>query len=67
MPERIRMLAPTVIVHDAPCLLADVRELLHLRPALVDYPERIAALLGADDYEVRLLLEALEVEGEALS
>jgi hypothetical protein len=32
MPERIKMLAPTNIVHDPPCLLAAVRDLYSRRP-----------------------------------
>jgi hypothetical protein len=32
MPERIKMLAPTHIVHDPHCLLASVRELYSRRP-----------------------------------
>jgi hypothetical protein len=32
MRERIRMLAPTRIVHDPPCLLASVRELFSRLP-----------------------------------
>jgi hypothetical protein len=65
MPERIKMLAPTAIVHDS--VLADVRSLLHVWPRLVAYPERLAALLGVDEYAVRRALEALEVDEEVLS
>ena len=65
MPERIRMLAPTTILHDT--VLADVRGLLHVWPELAAYPERLAALLGADEHTVRHALEALEVDGEVLS
>jgi hypothetical protein len=65
--ERIKMLGPTLILHDAACLLADIRLLLSRWPGLVDYPERLAALLGADEHDVRAVLEALKVEGEVLS
>ena len=61
------MLAPIPILHDPTCLVGEVRGLLSLSPTLVDYPERIAARLGADEYDVRAVLEALEVEGEVLS
>ena len=59
------MLAPTDIVHDT--ILADVRALLHVRLHLVAYPERLATLLGVDEYVVRCALEALQVEDEVLS
>jgi hypothetical protein len=65
MPERIKMLAPTPIVHET--VLADVRGLLHVWPQLVAYLGRLAALLGVDEYAVHDALEALEVEGEVLS
>jgi hypothetical protein len=48
-------------------LLSDVRALLSQRPALVDHPERLAALLGTDVFEVLAVLEALTVEGEVLA
>jgi hypothetical protein len=32
MPERIKMLAPTTIVHDPPSLLAEIRELYSRLP-----------------------------------
>jgi hypothetical protein len=64
--ERIRMLRPTPIVHDG-CLLADVRGLLNLRPALADYPERLAARLEANEHDVMAALEALTVDGEVLA
>jgi hypothetical protein len=32
MPERIKMLAPTTILHDPPCLLAAIRELYSRLP-----------------------------------
>ena len=32
MPERIKMLAPTHILHDPPCLLAAIRDLYSHRP-----------------------------------
>jgi hypothetical protein len=54
-------------IPDDPDLLPEVRMLLSCQPALVNHPERIAALLGADEYGVRAVLEALEVEGEVLS
>jgi len=65
MPGRIKMLAPTHIVHET--VLADVRGLLHVWPQLVAYPGRLAALLEVDEYAVHDALEALEVEGEVLS
>ena len=61
------MLAPTLIVHDQPCLLADVREQLSTRPMLVDYPTHLAELLGVEEQDVLLVLEALRVEGEVLA
>jgi hypothetical protein len=65
MPERIKMLAPTPIVHET--VLADVRGLLHVWPQLVAYPSRLAALIGVDEHAVHDALEALEVDGEVLS
>jgi len=65
MRGRIKMLAPTPIVHDT--VLADVRGLLHIWPQLVAYPSRLAALLRVDEHAVQHALEALEVEGEVLS
>jgi hypothetical protein len=67
MPERIKMLAPTAIVHDPPSLLGDVRQALSLRPALTDFPARLAEHLEADERAVRACLEALLVEGEVLT
>jgi hypothetical protein len=67
MPERIKMLAPTPIVHDPPSLLGDVRQALSLRPALADFPARLAEHLEADERAVRTCLEALTVEGEVLA
>ncbi len=62
------MLAPTPILHDSSaCLLADVRALLNSRRELVDYPERLAALLDVDVFAVVGVLEALEVEGAVLA
>ena len=62
------MIAPeSVHTNDPPCLLADIRSQLHVWPQLSAYPERIAALLGADEYAVRRALEALEVDGEVLA
>ena len=55
------MLAPNPIVHDPPTLLADIRMLLSPSPELADYPERLAALLGADARDVRAVLEVLEI------
>lgn len=66
MRERIRMLAPLPIVDDD-CLLADVRGLLNLRPALAEHPECLAAWLGTDEHAVRVTLEALTVEGKVLA
>lgn len=57
------MLAPTPIVHDPPALLGDVRQALSLRPALVDYPARLAEYLEADEQTIRTCLEALYLEG----
>jgi hypothetical protein len=65
MPERIKMLAPTAIVHDS--VLADVRGLLHVWPQLVAYPDRLAALLRVEEHAVQHALEAREVDGEVLS
>jgi hypothetical protein len=48
-------------------LLADVRQALSIRPILVDYPERLAALLKADEHDIMLILEALKVDGEVLA
>jgi hypothetical protein len=62
------MLAPFPIVHDPPSLLGDVRLLLSSRPGLVDYPERLGALLGADARDVRGVLEVLEaLDAEVLA
>jgi len=63
MPERIKMLAPTLIVHDLPSLLGDVRQALSLRPALANYPTRLAEHLEADEQAVWACLEALYLEG----
>jgi hypothetical protein len=57
------MLAPTLILHDPPTLLGDVRQALSLRPALVDYPARLAEYLEAEEQAVWTCLEALYVEG----
>jgi hypothetical protein len=65
MRERIKMLAPTHSVHDT--VLADLRALLHVWPVLVAYPERLAKLLGVNEYVVQYSLEALKVEGEVLA
>ena len=67
MPERIKMLAPNTIVHDQPSLLGDVRQALSLRPALADFPARLAEHLEADEWAVRACLEALTVEDEVLA
>ncbi len=61
------MIAPSRIIHDPPCLLADVRQALSIRPTFADYPERLAALLGADDHDVVIVLEVLQVEDEVLA
>ncbi len=66
MPERIKMLAPTPIVHDPPTLLGDVRQALSLRPELAEHPQRLAAHLGADEQAVLMCLDALRAEGEVL-
>ena len=66
-PERTKMLASTPIVPEPSCLLADVRQALGACPDLVDYPKRLAALLGADEQDVVHVLEALTVEGEVLA
>jgi hypothetical protein len=68
MRGRIKMLAPTPILHDpAACLLADVRALLNSRRELVEYPERLAALLGVDVFVVEAALEALTIDDEVLA
>jgi hypothetical protein len=59
MPERIKMLAPTPIVHDTTSLLGDVRQALSLRPALADFPAKLAKHLEAEEQAVRTCLEAL--------
>jgi hypothetical protein len=64
MPERIKMLAPTPIVHDPPTLLADVRLVLSERPVLAKFPTRLAEHLEADERTVRACLEALIIEDE---
>ena len=61
------MLAPTPIVHDPPTLLGDARQALSLRPALADFPTRLAEYLEADEWAVRACLEALTVEDEVLA
>jgi hypothetical protein len=66
MPGRIKMLAPNPIVHDPSYLLGDVRQALSLRPALADFPARLAEHLEADEWAVRTCLEALTVEDEVL-
>jgi hypothetical protein len=66
MPERIKMLAPNTIVHDPPSQLGDVRQALSLRPALADFPARLAEHLEADEWAVRACLEAHLVEDEVL-
>jgi hypothetical protein len=63
MQERIRMLAPLPIVHEAPSLLGDLRQALSLRPTLADHPRRLAEYLEADEPSVRACLEVLHVEG----
>jgi len=69
MPERMsKMLAPTLILHDHPYLLGDVRQALSLRPILADYPARLAEYLWADEQAVCACLEALRDErGEVLA
>lgn len=61
------MLASTPIVHNPPCLLADVRQVLSVRPILANYPGRLATLLEADEHDVVLVLEALQVDDEVLA
>jgi hypothetical protein len=61
------MLAPVHIVHDPPSLLGDVGQALSLRPALADFPTRLAEQLEADERAVRTCLEALILEGEVLA
>ena len=61
------MLAPSHILHDPPSLLGDVRQALSLRPALADFPTRLAEHLKADERAVRMCLEALLVEDEVLT
>jgi hypothetical protein len=64
MPERIKMLAPTPIVHDPSNLLGDMRQALSLRPALAEFPARLAEHLDADERAIRACLEALLIEDE---
>ena len=64
MPERIKMLAPTPIVHDPPTLLGDMRLVLSLRPTLAEFPARLAEHLEADERTVRACLEVLIIEDE---
>ncbi len=61
------MLASTPIVHNPPCLPADVRQVLSVRPILANYPGRLATLLEADEDDVVLVLEALQVDDEVLA
>ena len=63
MRERIRMLAPTSIVHDPPPLLGDLRQALSLRPALADFPAQLAEHLKAEERAIRACLEVLYLEG----
>ena len=58
------MLAPTTIVHDPSTLLGDMRQALSLRPALAEFPVRLAEHLDADERAIRACLEALIVEDE---
>jgi hypothetical protein len=69
MPERMsKMLAPIPIVHDPPSLLGDVRQELSVRPALAEYPARLAEQLEAEEQAVCACLEALRDEcGEVLA
>jgi hypothetical protein len=67
MRERIKMLARTLIVHDPPYLLGDLRQALSLRPSLVDYPRRLAKQLKTDEHEILVCLEALRIEDEVLA
>ena len=60
------MLAPTPIVHDPPSLLGDVRQALSLRPALADFPARLAGHHEAGERGVWACLEALTLEDEVL-
>jgi hypothetical protein len=53
------MLAPNPIVHDSASLLANVRMLLSTSPGLADYSERLSELLGADERDVRVVLDVL--------
>ena len=57
------MLAPSLILHDPPTLLGDVRQALSLRPALVNHPAQLAEYLEAEEQAVWTCLEALYVEG----
>jgi hypothetical protein len=61
------MLAPLRIVHDPPALLGDVRQAVSLRPALADFPARLAEHLEADEQAVRACLQTiLDERGEVL-
>jgi hypothetical protein len=53
------MLPPITILHDPTSLLADVRMLLSPSPELADYPEYLSEVLGADERDVRSVLEVL--------
>ena len=57
------MLAPNTIVHNPPSLLGDVRQALSLRPALADFPARLAECLETDESAVRECLRILYLEG----
>jgi hypothetical protein len=59
MRERIRMLAPTSIVHDQPCLLAAVRELYsHLPETRYLEPWELQRILCSLGYTDDLVEEA---------
>jgi hypothetical protein len=57
------MLAPIPILHNPAALLGDVRMVLNLRPALADFPVRLAEYLEADEPAVRECLDVLYLEG----
>jgi hypothetical protein len=60
------MLAPKPILPDPPSLLGDVRQALSLRPALADYPRRLADHLEAEEQTVWECLDVLRIEGGVL-
>lgn len=56
------MLAPVVRSITEPDLLPEVRMILAWYPALADHPKCLASQLGAEEHDVRAILEALTIE-----